>query len=314
MVKKIVFLYPGQGAQEVGMGLDLYQAYPIARQRFEQADRLLGFSLSRMCFEGPEEKLNQDLNAQLAVYTISCILTEILEKHGVTPDAASGYSSGFYAAGYAADCFDFSSGLNITRRAGQILLEEGMKFDGRMAVVFGLSCMEVEEICRRIEHVDVAIANTPRQTVISGISSSVEKALTVSLNEGALDAYLLPAQTAYHSEFMKNGGLRFLRELEYRKLCDPKIPIMSYRNLEWVKDKNDMAAVMTDQLSDSVQWVDLVKKMGRKQKKVFFEVGPGNIIFRTVKWIDRTLEIFSTSSKNGLIEAIEKFHNTNING
>ena len=167
----VVFLYPGQGSQQVGMGLDLYHTHPEAREIFDQADHLLGFSLSRLCFEGPEEELNLDLNAQLAVYTVSCILTDVLRANNVLPDVVSGYSSGFYAAAYAADCFDFADGLHLVRRAGEILLDNGRKIDGAMAVIFGLSLEKVDSICQQVGAAEIAILNTPRQTIISGISS-----------------------------------------------------------------------------------------------------------------------------------------------
>jgi [acyl-carrier-protein] S-malonyltransferase len=163
------------------MGSDLYQCHAMAREVFDQADHNLGFSLSRLCFEGPEEELNQDLNAQLAVFTISCIVTDLLVANDIPPDAVSGYSSGFYAAAYGAGCFDFADGLELVRRAGEILLEEGMKIDGGMAVIFGLSLEKVSRICEKVGEVEVAIRNTATQNVISGIGSSVEKATELSL-------------------------------------------------------------------------------------------------------------------------------------
>lgn len=307
MGDQIIFLYPGQGAQEVGMGFDLYQTYPIARELFERADHFLGFSLSRICFQGPIEELNKDLNAQLAVYTTSCIITEILRTYRVVPNATSGYSSGFYAAGYSAACYDFSTGLDIVRLAGGILLEEGLQIEGRMAVIFGLSKEKVAKICRRTGDVDVAIVNTLRQTIISGRLPSVQQAITASLNEGALDAYLLPAQTAYHSRFMKNGGITLLNQLKNRQINDPQIPIMSYWNLAWINDKSDLVSAMAAQVSNPVRWVDLIKKIGGHQRSMLFEVGPGTIIFRTLKWIDRRIEILNTSSNDRLTEAIEKY-------
>ena len=123
MTDKLTFLFPGQNSQQVGMGFDFFQNYSIARQLFEQADHHLGFSLSRICFEGPEEDLNQDLNAQLAMYTVSCIITDVLKIFKVLPHMVSGYSSGFYAAAYAAGCFDFIQGLDIVRQAGEFLLK-----------------------------------------------------------------------------------------------------------------------------------------------------------------------------------------------
>lgn len=121
---KTGFVYPGQGAQQVGMGSDLCDAYPFARERFQQADTFLGYSIQKLCVKGPQEILSQDLNAQLGIYTISAIITDILKKQHIIPDLCTGYSSGFYAAAYAAGCFDFLTGLSIVRKAGAILLKE----------------------------------------------------------------------------------------------------------------------------------------------------------------------------------------------
>ena len=247
-----IFLYPGQGSQHVGMGLDLYQSYSEARKIFDHADRLLGFSLSRCCFEGPEEELNRDLNAQLAVYTVSCALTDILMTQNIFPSVVSGYSSGFYSAAYAAGCFDFEGGLHIVKRAGEILLDEGQKIEGSMAVIFGLPLEEVKHICRQAGDAEVAIINTPRQIVISGIGPSVTKAMEISLTEGALDVYNISVATAYHSKFMENSSTRFLRELGDVHLKDPQLPLISYLSLEALPNEKELKNIMAAQLSHPV--------------------------------------------------------------
>ncbi len=301
----IVFLYPGQGSQQAGMGFDLYQAYPRARELFDQADELLGFSLSRLCFDEPEERLNQDLNAQLAVYTMSCVLTRLLGDLGVEPDTVSGYSSGFYAAAYGAGCFDFAEGLNLVKRAGEILLEEGGKIDGAMSLIFGLSAEEAAGICKQVGNVEPAIINTPRQIVISGLASSVGKAMELSMEKGALDAYPLSGATAYHSSFMKKSGLRLLDEIKDKRWKDPVMPLVSYLYLKPV-EKNELGKVMADQLSRSVLWVDLIRKLRNRNGGLFIEVGPGSVISRTVKWIDRGIEIMAPSDKESLLETAER--------
>ncbi len=311
MNKSVVYLYPGQGAQLVGMGLDLYQNYPIARQIFNQADETLGFALSRLCFKGPQEELNRDLNAQLAVYTVSCILTEILRDNNILPDRVSGYSSGFYAAAYAADCFDFSYGLYLVKRAGEILLEEGHKITGGMAVIFGLSPEKVKYICRQVGNVEVAILNTPRQIIISGISSSINEAMDLSLKEGALDVYPLSVATAYHSKFMKQSGKRFFSEINEKHLKDPQILVMSYFSFDWILGKKDLKKIMAVQLSGPVLWVDLIKEISNNRNRLLLEVGPGAVIFRTVKWIDRNIEMMTTGSTEGLNAVIEKLKKVN---
>jgi len=301
-----IFLYPGQGSQYVGMGFDLYQTYPEAWKIFDHADRLLGFSLSRLCFEGPEEELSSDLNAQLAVYTVSCAMTDILMTQNILPSVVSGYSSGFYSAAYAAGCFDFASGLHIVKRAGEILLDEGGEIEGSMGVIFGLSLEKVKNICRQAGDVEVAIINTPRQIVISGISSSVTKAMEISLGEGALDVYNISVATAYHSKFMENSGTRFLRELGDVHLNDPQLPVMSYLSLETLPDEKKLKNIMATQLSHPVLWVDLIKKLGNKNNRLFVEVGPGTTLFRAVKWIDRNIEIMNTAKTDNLSGVIER--------
>ncbi len=306
MTDKIAFLYPGQGSQHLGMGLDLYQTYSEARKIYDRADSFLGFSLSRLCFEGPEEELNKDLNAQLAVYTQSCCTTEILKTQNVLPDAVTGYSSGFYAAAYAAACFDFIQGLAIVKRAGEILLEEGRKIDGGVAVIFGLSRKEVVGICEQVKNVYAAIINTPRQIIISGLNISIKKAMELSLKAGALDVYMLHAGTAYHSGFMEPGSKRFLDEIKDRPLKNPKIPLMSYLTLDYILDQKKLKHVMATQLSGPVLWADLIKKLGNKNTSLLVEVGPGAVIFKTARWIDRKLEIVNTSTKEELKRAAKK--------
>lgn len=311
MENSVAFLYPGQGAQQTGMGFDLYQNYPVARQIFDQADRVLDFSLSRLCFKGSQEELDRDLNAQLAVYTVSCILTAILKANNIFPDIVSGYSSGFYAAAFAAGCFEFSYGLNLVKQAGEILLEEGSKIDGGMAVIFGLSCEKVQDVCKQVGDVEVAILNTPSQIVISGINSSINAAMELALKEGALDAYPLSVATAYHSGFMKKSSERFLREIKADGIKNAQVPMVSYHSLNRVTKKKDLIDVMAVQLSNPVLWVDLIKKMGNNSHGLFLEVGPGAIIFRTVKWIDRNIEIMNTATADRFDMVIKRLKRAN---
>jgi len=303
----VVFLYPGQGSQQVGMGFEWYQTYPEVREIFEQADHLLDFSLSKLCFEGPKEELNQDLNAQLAVYTVSCVMTEVLRVKKVLPDVVSGYSSGFYAAAYGAGCFDFADGLCLVRQAGEILLDEGRKIDGSMAVIFGLSPEKVDGICQQAGDAQVAILNTPRQIVISGIGSSVRRAIDLSLKEGALDAYTLSVGSAYHSRFMEQSGIRFLSEIKDINLRNPQIPLVSYLSLECVPSKSELRNVMVTQLSRPVLWVDLIKRLRSNNIRLFIEVGPGEVISRTVRWIDRDIEIVNTATSGRLLKTVERY-------
>lgn len=289
------------------MGAALYEAHSEVRQLFDDADRALGFSLTRLCFEGPESVLNGDLHAQIAAYTVSCAVTDLLKSQGVFPDRVSGYSSGFYAAAYAADCLDFVTGLRIVKRAGEILLDTGRGLDGGMGVIFGLSAEEVNEICARVGGCQVAIRNTPRQTVVSGLRASLARVMEISLVKGALDAYPLSAETAYHSAFMEGAGERLLQEIRAVPLRDPRVPLYSYLTLMTVPTGDELKLVMARQLSGTVHWVDLVRALGRGCSPWYVEVGSGELITRTIRWIDRRARTSSTFNREKVRAAVETY-------
>lgn len=294
-----IHLYPGQGSQHVGMGLDLYRRSPVARRRFAQADRLLGFALSRLCFEGPSDALDGDLNAQLATYTVSCILTDLLQAHGGHPAAVGGYSSGYYAAAYAAGAFSFTRGLALVRQAGEMLLEEGDQFDGGMAVIFGLPTDAVAALCRQAGDVDVAICNTPRQTIVSGLRPAVGAVIDASLAQGALDAYRLPAATAYHSRFMAAAAERFRRSIVLAGIRGPALPLISYSTLTAAASRRALVDTMALQLAGPVRWCELVKHLQAGGPGQMVEVGAGTLITRTVRWIDRRIDIVTAEALTG---------------
>jgi len=303
---KLGFIYPGQGAQEVGMGADLCETYPLARKRFQQADDFLEYSLRKLCTQGPQDILSQDLNAQLGIFTISTIVTDILKNENIVPDICAGYSSGFYAAAYAAGCFDFLTGLSIVRKAGEILLKEGRKCDGGMAVVFGLSCEQVLAISQKIGPVDMAIHNTPRQIVISGLTSGVEAVMTEAMHQGALDASWLPAATAYHSRFMASAGELLRNEVGLDDISAPRIPLYSYTTTRQIMDQNTLINVMAMQLSHPVLWVDLIRKLRHNLTHTLVETGPGAMLSRSIRWIDRHITMMGTGSVNKIQDLVKK--------
>lgn len=305
MTSRLAFLYPGQSQQRVGMGRDLFQHHPAMRQFFDAADSALGFKLSRICFEGPEDLLNQDLNSQLAIYVHACAVTEILKDAGVMPDLLTGYSSGFYGAAYGAGCYDFLDGLKVVKQAGELLLEQAARFQGAMGVIFGLSVREVQALCRSQGDVQVAIFNTPRQLIVSGRKDRVQGVVESAMEKDALDGYLLPAVTAYHSGFMKPAGDALLEAMDTGKLRTPRKPLISYSTLEPVHDGDHLAQVLASQLSGPVKWVELVGRLRQSGVGKALEVGPGKVLSRAVRWIDRTLEVLPTDDAASLRSALD---------
>ncbi|MCP4748475.1 MAG: ACP S-malonyltransferase [Desulfobacteraceae bacterium] len=291
MKNNTAYLYPGQSPQPVGIALDLYGKQPRVRRIFMAADEFLGFPLSRICFEGSKERLNEDLICQLAVYTVSCALTDLLVERGVQPVRLTGYSSGFYAAAYAAGCFDFITGLGIVRKAGELLLDTGKHQNGGMAVIFGLSADEIQAICNDIGGIEPVIYNTPRQTIISGAAPQLESAIGKAMAQGALDAYRLPAAIAYHSVYMEPAAKAFLAEIDLNKLKPARCPLISYSTLHPVNSPKQLAESMAMQLSSPVRWVELIQSFSAAGIRYGFEIGPGQVITRSIRWIDRRLII-----------------------
>lgn len=306
----ILFLFPGQGAQHVGMGKDIYDTYAQARKIFDRADHLLDFPLTRLCFNGPQEVLFEDVNAQLAVYTVSCAITDILRAEEIFPGMVTGYSSGFYAAAYAVGCFNFDDGLDVVRRAGEMLLAEGGRIDGAMAAVFGLNRELVDTICQEVGNVFIAIRHTTRQVVISGLKSSVTAVMEKCRAQGALDAYLLTAQTAYHSPFVAACCERFLKEIPDDFFGAAHVPIFSYSFLKEVRSPLEIKDCMARQLTHPVYWVDLIKKLSGNGPKRWIEAGPGAMLYRSVRWIDRNIDMLHTTKMRDLLSVIEKCRDT----
>jgi len=302
---RIGFIFPGQGAQIAGMGADLVDQYPETRKRFEQADDFLNFSISDCCINGPAESLNQDLNAQLGIYIISSIITDILTENSVVPDVCTGYSSGFYAAAYAAGCFDFLTGLSIVQKAGEILLEVGQKIEGGMAAILGLPLHQVQSITQAVGDVDIAIQNTARQMIISGLKSSVARTMQESISAGALDATWLPVATAYHSRFMAEAGRSLSKAVDKTMLNAPQIRLYSYATTKQINNRDDLINLMAMQLSHPVLWVDLIHKLSHNQVRTMVETGPGTMLSRSIRWIDRRIQILDSSTAGHVQEAIQ---------
>ena len=175
-----------------------------------------------------------------------------------------------------------------------------------MAVIFGISTEKVSKICGHIGDIDLAIMNTPRQTVISGLWSSVKKAMDIALKQDALDTYFLPVSTAYHSRFMEEATNRFLEVLQEKEFHDPQIDLISYSSLERIHGNIGLKQALAIQLSHPVFWADLITKLGNGLNGLLYEVGPGAVISRTVRWIDRNIEILNTSNKERLMNALER--------
>ncbi|GAB4508793.1 MAG: ACP S-malonyltransferase [Anaerolineae bacterium] len=306
---KTVFTFPGQGSQVVGMGKDLAEKYPIARQTYDQADEILGFKLSALCFDGPEADLNRTLNTQPAIYTTSVAFLRVLQA--LVPQrafAAAGHSLGEFTALYAADAITFEDGLRLVRERGRLMNEAGEQNPGAMAAVLGLESDKGREICAQAtteigRPVIVANDNCPGQLVISGDMEAIERALALASEAGAKRTMKLAVSIAAHSPLMAPAADAFRVALNTAAMKDPTIPIYGNVNAQPLTTVESLRTELDFQLTGSVCWTDSIRNMIAAGAAYFLEIGPGDVLTGLLKRIDRSVS--GTAINN--VESLEKF-------
>ncbi len=289
---KTVFLFPGQGSQKVGMGGEWAEAYPVARQTFAEADKALGFDLSRLCWEGPEEELQLTANTQPAILACSvAILRALQERGGPTPVAVAGHSLGEYSALVAAGSLDFAAALRLVRRRGELMQQAVPVGEGAMAALIGLTDEVVEEIvatAAQDEVCGVANYNSPRQTVVAGQRAAVERAVVLALEQGAKKAKLLPVSAPFHSPLMAPARAGLQPLLEATDFAAPRLPVVVNIDAQPVTDGATARQALVRQIDGPVRWVAsmrwLIDQAGVER---FVEVGPGIVLTGLGRRIDR---------------------------
>jgi [acyl-carrier-protein] S-malonyltransferase len=280
------FVFPGQGSQYVGMGKDLYEQLPEAQQRFDQADALLGFSLSKICFEGPEEELKQTKNTQPAIFLQSMVLASLY--HGERATMAAGHSLGEYSALVYAGALTFDDGLRLVRLRGELMQQAGIEQPGTMAAVVGLEPSVVDEVCRtasRAGIVQSANFNSPGQIVISGSVAGVRKAMEIAKERGAKLVKELPVSGAFHSPLMEFAGSGLKSALEKTTITDAAIPVYANVTARPVQKAEEIRRLLYEQLTNPVRWEEIVTNMATDGAGIFVEIGPGKVLQGLVKRI-----------------------------
>ena len=280
------FVFPGQGAQSVGMGKDLYDQFPAAKALFDEADEILGFKLSRLCFEGPEEELQQTRNAQPAIAVTSLALlkvaTEVSPHLLEKPAFVAGHSLGEYSALVAAGALPFDAAVRLLRTRGELMQAAGDKNPGTMAAVLGLDISDCEEVCREAG-AEVCNINAPGQIVIGGRREAVVRALDYAKARGAAKVIPLSVSGAFHSSLMRPAADGMIQPVATAPITDPTVPVVVNCTATPTTDGTDIRNELVDQVCRPVQWSSTVEFLGEQGVETFIEFGPGRVLTAIIK-------------------------------
>jgi len=308
----LALLLPGQGSQFVGMGTELVQSYPEASLAYEEADEVLGFSLSRLCREGPLEELTRTENAQPAILLHSyatwiCLPAGIRERASV----AAGHSLGEFSAYLLAGTLSFSDALGIVRRRGELMADSGKRRPGTMAAIIGLTPDGVEAVCRANPEGTVVPANfnAPGQIVISGDVPAVGRARELALEAGAKRALPLNVSGAFHSPLMETARSGLAMALEGVETADPSFPIVANAAARPVSTAGEAVQLLVAQLTSPVRWVECVETMREMSPAGWVEIGPGRVLSGLMRRIDRNIRVTAADSPDSIDELIKACDN-----
>ncbi len=303
------FVFPGQASQVVGMGKDIAEAHPAARAVFEEADAVLGYSITRMCFEGPESDLNDTYYTQPALYTCSMATLRALQslRSAFSPAAVAGHSLGELTAFAASGAYSFADGLRLVQRRGQLMREAGERTPGAMAAVIGLDMAGVAALCARAASETASTLvpandNSPGQIVISGDVVAVDKAVEIGKSMGARLLRKLPVSIASHSPLMREAGEAFATALETVQFETPQYPVYANISAAPVMTPETIRQELALQLTSPVRWTETISAMIGAGVTRFVEVGPKDVLSGLIKRIDETASIVNLNNAARLSE------------
>jgi [acyl-carrier-protein] S-malonyltransferase len=314
-IQLIAFLFPGQGSQAVGMGKDLAEKYPLARQTFEEADDALGYKLSQLCFEGPEDQLRLTEITQPAILTASIATLRVLETRMPRPSFVAGHSLGEYSAHVASGTITFADAVRTVRQRGKYMQEAVPVGVGTMAAILGMDLASVTAVCQDAAQGEVcapANINSPEQIVISGNTAAVERAAKFAEQRGAKKAKLLPVSAPFHCSLMKPAQDRLKVDLDKLTLQKPVYPVACNVDAALVADDLRARDTLVRQVTGAVRWEECVRLLIAQGAQTFIEIGPGKVLWGLMRQIDRSKTALNVSDDASLTKTLEALNQASV--
>ena len=309
----LALLFPGQGSQAVGMGKELAEKHAVARRTFEEADEALGYKLSQLCFEGPEDQLRLTEITQPAILTVSIAVLRVLQTHIPKPTYVAGHSLGEYSAHVASGTISFADAVRTVRNRGKYMQEAVPVGVGAMAAILGMQIAKVLAICEEAAQGEVcepANINSPEQIVVSGNKGAVERAVKLASERGAKKAVLLPVSAPFHCSLMKPAQDRLEADLREVKLQMPVYPVACNVEAELVTENLRARDTLVRQVTGAVKWEQCVRLLIAHGVDTFIEVGPGKVLWGLMRQIDRSKTSLYVSDETTLTKALESLSKT----
>ena len=311
---KIAFVFPGQGSQFVGMGKDFYDHYPEARNLFEEANEILQYDISRICFDGPEDTLRLTENTQPALLIHSIMALKILRENGINSVLAAGHSLGEFSALVAAGALKFQDAVRLVNLRGKFMQEAVPVGIGSMAAIIGLPIEKIQELCERVSSnsnlVQPANLNSPVQTVIAGHKEAVEKVSKDALTAGAKKAVVLPVSAPFHSALMKPAEIKLQKELEATEFYDLSFPVINNIEAKPIVKGNHARESLVKQVCSPVRWCETMQYIVDRKINWVIELGSGKVLSGLMKRYNKTINCYQVGDSESLanfLTALKKF-------
>jgi [acyl-carrier-protein] S-malonyltransferase len=306
---KVAFLFPGQASQYPGMGKELADRYPVARAVFEEADKALGFAISKICFEGTEDELRLTANTQPAILTVSVAAYRVLADKGITPDFVAGHSLGEYSALVAVGALKFADAVRLVRKRGTYMQEAVPVGVGGMAAIMGLSPAVVQDVCKRAAENEVcapANLNSPEQTVISGHASAVKRAVEIASQSGAKRAVVLAVSAPFHSALMMPAQEKLEKDLRATAMNFLQVPLVTNVDADTIRKGDEAREALIRQVTMPVRWEESMRMLLDEGVNTFVEVGPGKVLTGLMRQIERSVATLNVEDEKSLLGTLDK--------